>query len=341
MKKHFFTLAALALLFSCTPENNNGGETQNNPDKLTVTGDALEVTDWFAKLTGYANLSVEWGDADVGIMYDKVKSFENAQKVVATGLDGNNKFIVTAIGLDPGTIYYYKSYVQKRMAVEYGVVKSFRTKEPESFTEAVDMGFEMTRKDGTTYKLYWAKSNLGENGLCAKIEDYGDYYAWGETAPKENYFESTYKWSNGPELTKYNTMSSYGRIDRITELQRGDNPGETIDDVARAKLGDKWRMPTYAEWSKLKTNCTWICTTLNGVDGYKVTGPNGNSIFLPAAGYRQDRYLEMAGSTGYYWSSSLYTRDPRNAYYVGLYSSDIGIGPYVRSHGLSVRPVTE
>ena len=128
MKKYLFALAALSLVFACTPENNNnGGGSQNNPEELTITGDALDVTDCSATLTGYANLPFELGDAEVGIMYDKVKSFEAAKKVVATGLDGNNKFTVTATGLEPSTTYYFKSYVQNGMAVKYGAVKLFTT----------------------------------------------------------------------------------------------------------------------------------------------------------------------------------------------------------------------
>ena len=89
MKKYLFALAALSLIFACTPENNNnGGGSQNNPEELTITGDALDVTDCSATLTGYANLPFELGDAEVGIMYDKVKSFEAAKKVVATVTTG-------------------------------------------------------------------------------------------------------------------------------------------------------------------------------------------------------------------------------------------------------------
>ncbi len=121
-------LAALSLFFACTPENNsNNGGGQNNQDELTVTGEALDVTNCSATLTGYANLPFELGDAEVGIMYDKVKSFEAAKRVVATGLDGNNKFTVTATGLEPSTMYFFKSYVQNGMAVKYGAVKSFTT----------------------------------------------------------------------------------------------------------------------------------------------------------------------------------------------------------------------
>ena len=70
----------------------------------------------------------------------------------------------------------------------------------------------MTREDGTTYKLYWATSNLCEDGLCSNPEDYGDYYAWGETEPKLNYSWSTYKWckGNSSTMTKYCNESNYG-----------------------------------------------------------------------------------------------------------------------------------
>lgn len=344
MKKYLFALAALSLLFACTPENNNnGGGGQNNQDELTVTGEALEITDYSATLTGYANLPLELGDAEMGIMYDKVKSFEAAKKVVATGLDGNNKFTVTATSLEPSTTYYFKSYVQNGMAVKYGAVKSFTTKESTIPGGVVDLGIVMTRTDGTTYKLYWAKSNLSDKGLCTNPEDYGDYYAWGETEPKESYSWSTYKFStssSGP-FSKYNTIGSYGSIDNKTVL-------EPEDDVAHVKLGGKWRMPTNAEWTELMTKCTctWV-TNYNGseINGRLVKATNGNSIFLPAAGRWYDTVLDAASSCGDYWSSSLITDEPYGAWGFGfsstLTSIDVGGFGYERCYGLSVRPVSE
>ena len=339
MKKYLFALAALSLLFACTPENNNnGGGSQNNPEEPIITGDALDVTDYSATLTGYANLPFELGDAEVGIMYDKVKSFQAAKKVVATGLDGNNKFTVTATGLEPSTTYYFKSYVQNGMAVKYGAVKSFTTKES-TIPRAVDLGIVMTRTDGTTYKLYWAKSNLSDKGLCTNPEDYGDYYAWGETEPKENSSWSTYKFgtsSSGP-FSKYNTMSSYGSIDNKTVL-------EPEDDVAHVKLGGKWRMPTDAEWTELMTKCTWTWVTNyngSGINGRLVKATNGNSIFLPAAGRQGGGYFGDAGSYGCYWSSSLYTDSPHYACYVHFNSGNVDRSSHFRYRGLSVRPVSE
>lgn len=356
MKKCLFALAALSLLFACTPENNNnGGGGQNNQDELTVTGEALEITDYSATLTGYANLPLELGDAEMGIMYDKVKSFEAGKKVVATGLDGNNKFTVTATGLEPSTTYYFKSYVQNGMAVKYGAVNSFTTKESTIPGGVVDLGIVMTRTDGTTYKLYWAKSNLSDKGLCTNPEDYGDYYAWGEIDPyysgqdpltwkdgKTGYNWASYKWCNGSSstLTKYNTDSSRGNVDNKTVL-------EPEDDVAHVKLGGKWRMPTYAEWDELSntSNCSWTWTTINGVNGYKVqskkSGYTDNWIFLPAAGYRGDSDLYDVSSFGYYWSSSLYTDTPHYAWFVYFDSGFVRRNLYSRFNGHSVRPVSE
>ena len=229
---------------------------------------------------------------------------------------------------------------------------------------AVDLGIVMTREDGTTYKLYWAKSNLSETGLCANPEDYGDYYAWGETEPyyeaghgqdnpcdswrngKTGYDWSSYKFRtsgdswNNVKFSKYNTKESYGPVDNITELQRGEEEGDTDDDAARAKLGGKWRMPTDAEWAALLT-LKWGWSTTNGINGRLVTASNGNSIFLPAAGDRFSAYFHYAGSDGDYWSSSLTTDDPYGAWRVSFDSGNVNRRLCSRYIGLSIRPVWE
>jgi len=204
------------------------------------------------------------------------------------------------------------------------------------FAEKVDMGIKTS--DGKT--LYWSTRNLCKSGFVNSPEDYGDYYAWGETEPKENYSWSTYKFgtsSSGP-FSKYNTISSYGSIDNKTVL-------EPEDDVASVKLGGKWRMPTDAEWTELRTKCTWTWTTNyngTGVRGQIVTASNGNSIFLPAAGCRYNTDLDGVGSDGDYWSSSLNTALPNNAWLVYFDSGTLGRSYYVyRYWGLSVRPVSE
>ncbi len=166
--------------------------------------------------------------------------------------------------------------------------------------------------------LKWATCNVG----AERPESYGDYYAWGETTTKDNYEWYTYKYGDYYDdgLTKYCNNSSYGRdgfTDELTTL-------EAADDVATANWGGKWRMPTIDEWQELHSECTW---TLTGF-GYKVKGPNGNFIFLPAAG-------------GYYWSSSLYTDNPRYAQCAFFRSDDVYSTVDDRCYGLSVRPVCQ
>ena len=179
----------------------------------------------------------------------------------------------------------------------------------------------------------WATCNVG----ATKPEEYGDYFAWGETEPKSTYSWSTYKWCNGSydTQTKYCTKSSYGTVDNKTQL-------ELSDDAARANWGGSWRMPTRAEQDELRENCTWTWTTQNGVNGYKVTSKkNGNSIFFPAAGCRDGSSLSGAGSYGNYWSSSLYADDPYGACSLYFYSDGVGWYGSSRIVGFTVRPVCQ
>ena len=180
----------------------------------------------------------------------------------------------------------------------------------------------------------WATCNVG----ATKPEEYGDYFAWGETEPKSTYDWSTYKWCNGSydTQTKYCIDSYYGTVDNKNQL-------ELSDDAARANWGGSWRMPTKAEQDELREQCTWTWTSQNGVYGYKVTskksGYTNKSIFLPAAGYRDDSSFDYAGSYGDYWSSSLYSDLSRYAHGLGFHSSDVYCYSDFRSYGQSVRPV--
>ena len=183
----------------------------------------------------------------------------------------------------------------------------------------------------------WATMNVGANAP----EEYGDYFAWGETEPKDNYNWynwETYKWckwckGSKTTLTKYCTNSDYGTVDNKTIL-------DLKDDAAHANWGGTWRMPTVDEIEELLDNCSWEWTIQNGVNGMKVTGPNGNSIFLPAAGYRYDSSLYDAGGGGYYWSSSLDPDgDDYDAYRLYFDSGGAGWRDGYRSGGHSVRAV--
>ena len=208
--------------------------------------------------------------------------------------------------------------------------------------EAVDLGLSVK----------WATCNVG----ATKPEEYGDYFAWGETEPyyedgyaqeypqshwKEGksagYNWSTYKWCSGSSttLTKYNT------VDNKTTL-------DPEDDVAHVKWGAIWRMPTIAEQEELINNCTWTWyssgnSEFGGVAGYKVTsnkeGYTDRFIFLPAAGYRNVTDLSDVGSGSNYWSSSLRTDSPNYAWGIGFNSSSVVAYIINRYYGLSVRPV--
>lgn len=197
---------------------------------------------------------------------------------------------------------------------------------------AVDLGIEVTNWEGRTYTLCWSDRNIGAN----TPEEYGDYYAWGETQTKEFYDWTNYIWCEGSS----SSLTKYTGDDHKYILERGEKSGETIDDVARAKLGGKWRMPHDDEWYALRIKCTWTKTTRNGVNGFVVTGPNGNSIFLPLAGRRYGTSLHDAGSEGSYWSSFLKDDKPTRAYYLKIQNS-----PYSqnaeRCMGLTVRAVIE
>ena len=178
--------------------------------------------------------------------------------------------------------------------------------------------------------LKWATMNVG----ATSPEDYGDYYAWGEIEEKENYSWNTYKWCNGSYDTQTKYCTSHGTVDNKTTL-------DPEDDVAHVKWGGAWRMPTLDEQKELLNKCTWTWITQNGVNGCKVTGPNGNSIFLPAAGYRDGTEASYRGGLGNYWSSSLNSYDSSSAYNFHFnIRYHYWIDSY-RYYGRSVRPVSE
>lgn len=154
----------------------------------------------------------------------------------------------------------------------------------------------------------WATCNVG----ATKPTEYGDYFAWGETKPKEEYSMSNYKWCKGSDdsMTKYCTDSKFGTVDNKKVL-------DAEDDAATANWGSAWRMPTLDEIKELRDGCVWEFTkdfSGTGVAGQVGTSKaNGNKIFLPAASGRQGTSLGSAGRYGNYWSSSLNGNDPTYA----------------------------
>ena len=191
---------------------------------------------------------------------------------------------------------------------------------------------------GVTYEyvdlglsVKWAKCNVG----ATSETDAGLYFAWGETTgytasqvgTDKQFSWSDYKYGNSDSnLTKYN------QSDGKTVL-------ESTDDAATQIMGGNWRMPTKAEFDELLSGTTKEWTTINEVNGYKFTGSNGNSIFIPAAGYCYGGSVRNVGNHGYVWSSSLSTPSPYAAWYLRFSSGDCYMGNDLRCSGWSVRGV--
>ncbi|MBO4557646.1 MAG: hypothetical protein J5693_03440 [Bacteroidales bacterium] len=200
--------------------------------------------------------------------------------------------------------------------------------------------------------LKWATCNVG----ATAPEEYGDYFAWGETKPyyteghsldrpcknwragKTGYNWESYKFERGDNhvgpFSKYVTKPEYGEVDGKTIL-------DPEDDAAHINWGANWRMPTYADFAELMRCCTVEGTTQNKVNGVLVTGPNGNSIFLPAAGSRMQAERYDSGRYGGYYSSSLISDSPGYAWFFFVSLGETGWGNADRFIGKSVRAVTE
>ncbi len=181
----------------------------------------------------------------------------------------------------------------------------------------------------------WAICNVG----ATAPHEYGDCFAWGETEPIESpYGWDVYKWGNNDiNLTKYCLDSNYGKngfVDNLLAL-------EIDDDAAWAQWGEKWRMPTEAQINELRDECTWELYTLNGVKGYRGTGKNGNTIFLPMADYYEEDGAKGTTDRTYYWSSALddYYSPCAHALYFSAERVNILNAPIARSYGCAIRPV--
>ncbi len=224
---------------------------------------------------------------------------------------------------DAGYMYVYRSgKAVERIAISE--VDSICFTAPVLCCEAVDLGLPSGLK--------WASCNIGADAP----EEYGSYFAWGETVEKEVYTWETYKLSNGTEnvMTKYCTNAAYGATDNRMVL-------EPEDDAAHVAWGDGWRMPTVPEQEELLEKCKWTWTSLNGVNGYRIVGPNGNSIFMPATGFYFDGDLYSDGTYGYYWTSSLREYNSYYGCYMYFYQGIKDWYYYQRYYGFAVRPVRE
>ena len=252
---------------------------------------------------------------------------ENAhdKSIIWTTTDPYNAYVnggkVTGYGVCEATITATSvSNPQVTATCKVSIVAAGSGGGSETGIEAVDLGLSSGLK--------WGSMNVG----ASKPEDYGNYYAWGETTPKTSYTLSNYKfkpYSTG-EITLYPKYETTLGGDQKTVL-------EAVDDAATVNVGEGWRMATFAEWKELRESCQWTWTSRNGVNGMLVTGPNGKSIFLPAAGVFQSS-LGKKGTYGSYWTSTLASAEGM-ANAVDFISNDKSIALIGRECGLSVRPV--
>ena len=228
----------------------------------------------------------------------------------------DSQFTATITGLSESSAYYYTSFTEISGVHKLSAIKEFKTLKLEhSIADAVDLGLSVK----------WASWNIG----ATAPKEYGCHYAWGEVEDKSNYSQETYMYHNN---------GSY--------IDIGANICGTEYDVAHVKWGNGWRMPTQEEVDELCFNCTWKLATISlneetyGSIGYTITGPNGNSIFLPAAGAISGE--ETFKRRGRYWSGTLLKESEKGHSYIIYFNSSMrSWDTYERSQGCSVRPVID
>ena len=283
---------------------------QETSNVSVTTGEVYDITEDGATLMGEVIGSTQ--SLTCGIVYGISPTLSSP---IWKSTTSNGHFSIQVTELSSNTTYYYRAYVIVQNEYLYGDVCSFMTKEDEKDShKAVDLGLSVK----------WATCNVG----ASSPEEYGGYYAWGETEEKEDYWYDTYLYYD-------NYGSKY--------IDIGKNISGSQYDVAHVKLGGSWRMPTQAEVEELCKKCTWEWTSVNGVAGQRITGPNGNSVFLPAAGCRGAYGKNIGqGSLGLYWSGTLYPYWDYNAYCIHFTDAEKDCGdPYWRYMGYTIRPVTE
>lgn len=288
------------LYYVCTYAKNKIGITYGNVLSFTTTKAMLPIV----TTTSATNISYRSAKSGGVITNDGGAAITQCGVVYSKSpnptIDNNDyresekdtcRFIVDLNYLSVETTYYMRAYAINRVGIAYGNERSFKTKTVPK--QSVDLGLSVK----------WATFNVG----ASAPGELGEYFAWGETTPKDEYAYNweTYKWGDSDSLTKYNANSKYGIVDNKEQL-------DLKDDAARANWGGSWRMPTQKEWVELRDpeNCIWEWTThpyyfddLWGeldMYGYKVTSKkNGNNIFLPV-GDREHFAIAI------YWTSTLY-----------------------------------
>lgn len=323
-----FTKTAIVMLLMLAMFVIVGCNKQEDKDVRVTTYTPQDVSQTMAVCGGDVIVTQGLSLNELGVCWSKERNPTADDAHLSTTI-WNEPFVCTIMGLESGTTYHVRAFALRGLEYYYGEDKSFTTEVNGgngTFNghEYVDLGLPSG--------ILWAICNVG----AETPEDYGDYFAWGETQPKSVYNWNTYKYCMGSRntLTKYCCNSNYGYngfTDNLIALQ-------AMDDAASVNWGAGWRTPTAGEWIELLRNTTKIWTTQNSVQGYLFIAKNGRSLFLPKAG----RYweVELDISEGDYWSSSLGAEGQLPPEYFvffdGLYEMD---DFYNRCSGLSVRPV--
>lgn len=301
------------------PENPEEPEVPEQPEEgapVVTTAEVTEIKLFSATCGGKVTFDGNVSVTARGICWSTSPNPTIEDNKTSNG-SGVGSYTSNMTNLEHNTTYYVRAYATNEVGTAYGEEVAFTTLEKNANGYGyVDLGLSVK----------WATCNVG----ATSPEEYGDYFAWGETSTKETYDED-----NCPTYGRsISQLKSQGYIDSECNLT-------SQYDAATANWGDTWRMPTKAEQEELLNSCTWTWTTQNGVNGYNVEGPNGNSIFLPAAGCRKGSSLYLAGSKGIYWSSTPDKGSNISSYYLDFLSDSHYMGSGFRYYGLSVRPVVE
>lgn len=315
LKRNLWMLLGLAMmaLAGCGDE-----EEQTEVPKGTVatvlTNNVTEVGGNTATCGGYVTADGQNAVKARGVCYSTSPNPTIADSVTVDG-QGVGSYTSHIGNLMPNTLYYVRAYATNARGTAYGEQRDFTTTEatggltPSGFINGrgyVDLGLSVK----------WATANVG----AALPSDCGDYYAWGEVSTKNEY--------------TIDNSTTYG-------VDVNDIKGNPTYDVARAKWGSTWRLPTAAEMRELRDSCTWRWASQEGVNGVLVIGPNGNSIFLPAGGFRTGASSSWVGEHGFYWSSQPYETDLIDAYYLFFNRSSQNVDWSGRNNGHTVRPVSK
>lgn len=292
---------------------NHGTFTTNSFDPTVTTGDAFDITYYDAVLTGRAQEVQKSLDlCEIGIIYHtSQEQLKTAGTKSIVKSYKNNAEMNRLLDFKFNTQYFYCAYLKTPSGLfYYGDVKDFTTPDM-----AVDLGLSVK----------WAACNLG----ARQPEEYGNYYAWGETAPK-----TSYTWDTYDLQSRYNTdtTSTYVSSKDYIELK---------DDAANVNWGGTWRMPKSSELRELDSLCTIVPARKNGIAGFTITSKkNGNSIFAPAAGYMQGSTTSLSGSMWILFCSDLYFCSDAYGFWWWWYRiGQVEEPGMARWYGLPIRPV--